>query len=104
MTPRKLVIFGTGDFASVASVYFAKDSPHEVVAFTVHEAHRKQTELRGKPVVAFEELEKHYPPDSHAMFAAIGFSRVNKTRAEIYAACKARGYEMISYINSRAMQ
>ena len=34
----RVVLFGTGDFARVASVYLAEDSPHEVVAFTVHDA------------------------------------------------------------------
>ena len=31
---KPVVIFGTGDFARVASVYLAVDSPHEVAAFT----------------------------------------------------------------------
>ena len=36
------------------------------------------------------------------MFVAIGFSGVNKARREVYEECKARGYELISYVNSRA--
>ena len=36
------------------------------------------------------------------MFVAVGFSRVNKVRAEVYERCKSAGYELISYINSRA--
>jgi hypothetical protein len=31
----KLVLFGTGDIARLAHVYFSTDSKHEVVAFTV---------------------------------------------------------------------
>jgi sugar O-acyltransferase (sialic acid O-acetyltransferase NeuD family) len=100
---KELVIFGTGDFARIASVYLAKDSPHEVVAFTVHEAQRQSPQLLGKPVVPFERIEELYPPASHAMFVAVGYRRVNKLRAEVYHACKDKGYELISYVNSRAM-
>ena len=36
------------------------------------------------------------------MFVAIGFSRVNRVRREIYYQCKERGYELITYVNSKA--
>jgi sugar O-acyltransferase (sialic acid O-acetyltransferase NeuD family) len=102
MASKKVVLFGTGDCACVASVYLAKDSPFEVVAFTVHEAYRTMSELLGKPVVPFEQLTELYPPDQFAVFVAMGFSRLNKPRAEVYDACKSRGYELITYVNSRA--
>lgn len=99
----KVVIFGLGDFASVASVYLEKDSPYEVAAFTAHEAFIREPELLGKPVVPFERLENLYPPDRCAMFVAIGFKRLNKARAEVYDLCKKRGYNLITYINSKAI-
>jgi sugar O-acyltransferase (sialic acid O-acetyltransferase NeuD family) len=101
---KDVVIFGDGDFAKVAAVYLAKDSPYQVVAYTVNEAFLKQKEFRGRPLVPFESLERTYPPEQFAMFVAIGFSRVNRARAEVYGACKARGYEMIRYISSKAVQ
>ena len=100
---KKVVIFGTGDFARIAEVYLTADSPYEVVAFTVHRERLETTQLRQKPVVAFEELEQKYPPDEYSMFVAIGFGRVNKSRAEIYDVCKSRGYELITYVNSKAV-
>jgi sugar O-acyltransferase (sialic acid O-acetyltransferase NeuD family) len=102
MSAKKIVLFGIGDFARVASVYLAKDSPHEVAAFTVHDAYRTTSELLGKPVVPFEQLTELYPPANFALFVAMGFSRLNKPRAEIYEAARAKGYELITYVNSRA--
>src|SRR4051812_43879074 len=99
---KEVVLFGTGDFARIASVYLAKDSAYEVAAFTVHEAYLPGTALLGKPVVPFEQIQQSHPADRYAMFVAIGFRRVNKARAEVYQACKDKGYELISYINSRA--
>jgi sugar O-acyltransferase (sialic acid O-acetyltransferase NeuD family) len=99
----EVVIFGTGDFARTARVYLDADSPHEVVAFTVHERYLTAPELEGLPVVPFERLEEAHPPSRFAMLVAIGFSRVNKARAEVYGLCKQRGYELISYLNSKAI-
>jgi sugar O-acyltransferase (sialic acid O-acetyltransferase NeuD family) len=99
---RRVVIFGIGEFAQVARVYLTEDSPHEVVAFTVNERYVADPELDGCPVVPFERIEAEYPPGDFAMFVAIGFSRVNQARAEIYAECKRLGYELITYVSSRA--
>ncbi len=99
---KKVVIFGIGDFAQVADVYLTEDSPYEVVAFTVNQKYIEAAELSGRPVVPFERLEELYPPDEFAMLVAIGFSGVNRVRAEIYRQCKERGYQLISYVCSKA--
>ncbi len=99
---RKIVIFGTGDFARIAAVYFDEDSPHEVVAFTVNEQYLDGEPLLDREVVAFETLEERFPPADYGMFVAIGFSRVNQARAEVYEQCKAKGYELVSFVSSKA--
>jgi sugar O-acyltransferase (sialic acid O-acetyltransferase NeuD family) len=99
---KPVVIFGVGEYAAVARVYLAEDSPHEVVAFTAHEEFVPSGDFEGLPVVPFERLEEACPPDEFAMFVAIGFSGVNQARAKVYADCKARGYELISYVCSKA--
>jgi sugar O-acyltransferase (sialic acid O-acetyltransferase NeuD family) len=101
---KPVVLFGTGDFARVASVYLEQDSPHPVAAFTVHQAHLTATELLGKPVVPFENLQASHPPADYAMFVAVGYKGVNKARAGIYQTCKDRGYELITYVCSRAVR
>lgn len=99
----KLVIFGTTDFARIASVYFDKDSDYEVVAFTVDsEFIGNENELLGRPIVPFEKILDSHPPGEHAMFVGIGFSKVNQVRADMYEKCKELGYSMASYVCSRA--
>jgi sugar O-acyltransferase (sialic acid O-acetyltransferase NeuD family) len=99
---KPVVLFGVGDFARVAHVYLRDDSPREVAAFTVHGEYADGDSFRGLPLVPFEELEGRYPPDAYAMFVAIGFSGVNRVRAGIYDECKGRGYELVSFVSSRA--
>ena len=99
---KPVVIFGLGDLARMARVYLTKDSPYDVAAFTANEEYITEPDLLGKPVVPFENLLQSHPPDQYKMLVAVGYSRVNKARAAVYEQCKGLGYELISYINSRA--
>jgi sugar O-acyltransferase (sialic acid O-acetyltransferase NeuD family) len=99
----KVVIFGATDAALLNHFYLTHDSPHEVVAFTVDRNYVKEETLCGLPVVPFEEIESTYPPSEYKMFVAIFYGRVNRTRAEKYAQTKAKGYELISYISTKAV-
>lgn len=99
---KPVVIFGAGDIAEIAHFYLANDSVYEVAAFTVDGEYLKEAELCGLPVVAFEEMDKTFPPDSHDMFVALSYARVNRFRAEKCAAVKDKGYALISYISSKA--
>ena len=98
----KVVVFGAGKIADQAYFYLTNDSPHEIVAFTVDGAYLTQGEMFGRPVVPFEEVQSKYPPDDFKMFIAVGYQNLNKFRAQKYAESKAKGYELISYISSRA--
>ena len=99
---KPLVIFGAGDIAQLAHFYFCTDSNYEVVAFTVDAAYLSVTEFCGLPVVPFEELPSRYLPDTHEMFIALGYSKLNEVRKEKYLAGKAFGYRLASYISSHA--
>jgi sugar O-acyltransferase (sialic acid O-acetyltransferase NeuD family) len=96
------VIFGTSSFAECAHFYFTEDSEHDVVAFTVDESHLDRDELLGLPVVPFERVSDVYAPGDHGMFVAVGYSRVNRLRAELYDRAKAKGYELATYVSSKA--
>ncbi|MCX6032771.1 MAG: acetyltransferase [Chloroflexi bacterium] len=100
---EKVVIFGTSAGAALSHFCLTHDSPHEVVAFTVDRSYIKEEQFCGLPVIPFEEIESIYPPHDHKMLVALLANRVNKTRAEKYHQAKAKGYELISYISSKAI-
>ncbi len=97
-----LVIFGSGDIAQLAHFYFSSDSEYEVVAFTVDAAYLAEKTLYGLPVVAFEEVAKHFSPERHKIFIALSYSKLNAVRKEKYLVAKALGYQLASFISSRA--
>lgn len=98
---RKVVIFGVSDFASQVSFYLKNDSDFEIVAYTVNAEYNKTETFLGLPVVNFEDVQEKYPPTENALFIAIGYHKLNKTRETKFNEAKAKGYQLISYICSR---
>jgi sugar O-acyltransferase (sialic acid O-acetyltransferase NeuD family) len=98
----KLVIVGDGEFARIAHEYFSHDSPHSVVGFAVERDFLKSSEYLGLPVVPFEEIEQHFSPTEHKAFVAITYTQLNRVRARLYRNAKLKGFEMVSYVSSRA--
>jgi sugar O-acyltransferase (sialic acid O-acetyltransferase NeuD family) len=97
-----LVIFGTGAFAECARFYFDHDSPYGVVAFTVHGDHLSESTFAGLPVVPFESLAETHPPSAHRMFVAVGYRKMNRIRAAVYSQAREKGYELVTYVSSKA--
>jgi len=98
----KVILFGAGKIADVAYFQLTNDTSHEVVAFTVDGENILEKEKWGVPVVAFENILKTYPPDDFKMLVAVGYQDLNRFRARKYEEAKSKGYELISYVSSRA--
>ena len=98
----KVIIFGVLDTAELAHFYLNVDSPHEVVAFSVNKEYIVEKKFKGLPVVAFENIEKIYSPKEYKFFAPMTGKKMNKLREKVYNNIEKKGYEMISYISSKA--
>jgi sugar O-acyltransferase (sialic acid O-acetyltransferase NeuD family) len=99
---KKLLIVGDSAFAEIAHEYFDADSDYQVVAFSVERHYLKRTNLRGLPIIALEELEKHFDPANHEVYVATVYTQLNRLRARLALAAKTKGYKLASYISSRA--
>ena len=97
-----IVIFGAGEIAEIAHFYFKHDSEYEISAFCVDREYLSADRLCGLPVVAFEKVEKQYPPAEYQMFIALSYAKVNALRAKKYRAAKDKGYTLVSYVSSKA--
>jgi sugar O-acyltransferase (sialic acid O-acetyltransferase NeuD family) len=104
---KPLIIFGHGKIADVAYHHLVRDTEYEVVAFTcdagwLAAGNAGPSGHSGHPVLPFEDIERHYPPESVAMFVAIGYHDLNAVRARKCEEAKAKGYTLISYVSPRA--
>jgi sugar O-acyltransferase (sialic acid O-acetyltransferase NeuD family) len=99
---RKLVIFGARQIAEVLGWYFTRDSDYVVVAHTVDGAFLGEDTFQNRPVIAFEELARHCPPEDHDMFVALSYAKMNAIRRAKYEAARAAGYRLASHVSPRA--
>jgi sugar O-acyltransferase (sialic acid O-acetyltransferase NeuD family) len=102
MTVKPLVIFGVGDMSEIATYYFEQLGNRQIAAFTVDGNMLAMSNFLGRPVVAFDEIEAHYPPTSYDMFVAIGYSKVNGVRKHKCTDALSKGYALASYISPLA--
>lgn len=102
MEKKRLVIVGDGPFAEIAYEYFTHDSDYDVTAFSVERDYIRRSSLFDLPIVPFEEIEGLYPPSEHKVFVAIVYNQLNRLRTRLYREAKNKGYELASYISSRA--
>ena len=108
---KPVVIFGASQFADVVHYYLTHDGGMSVAAFAVDPEYVVESTLNGLPVVPFTELERDFPPERHSMFIAVGpellqsllgRDEINRARADRFEAAQRKGYEMVSYISSKA--
>ena len=100
MAKRRAVIFGTGSFAEVVDFYLKHDSDYDVVGFTTTDAEEEQ--FLDRPLVAFEDIERHFGSDDVEMFVAVGYRKLNQLRQQFCEAARAKGYRLLSYVCSKA--
>ncbi len=99
----RVVIFGVADFASLGHFYLKHDTEHDVVAFSVSAEYMPSGKIfEGLPVVAFEEVEHKYSASDYVFFAPMSHRKMNRVRESVYNQIKAKGYQLISYISSKA--
>ncbi|WP_096779600.1 acetyltransferase [Zobellella denitrificans] len=102
MKKNEIIIFGCGETALLAYEYFTHDSEYEVVAFTVDKEFLNESSLFGLPVIATEEIVKKYPPECYGAFVAASSTKLNRVRKQLYMKAVGLGYELVSYVSSRA--
>jgi sugar O-acyltransferase (sialic acid O-acetyltransferase NeuD family) len=99
---KPLIIFGNGEIASMAYEYFTHDSEYEVKAFSIGEDYITEPRHHDLPVIPLSQIRDAFAPGTCAAFVAIGDSRLNRVRADLYAEVKAMGYGLTSYVSTKA--
>ena len=100
---KQLVIVGNGQMAELFLSHFSNTTDYRVAGFAVDRDLIKQNRLHDLPVVAFEEIESHYPPDSFEAFVAIGPVRNNTVRAARFGELRQKRYRFANYISPHAV-
>ena len=81
---KKLILFGAGQFAEVATFYFENFSDEIIEAYTVHNNYLKEDEFNGKPIIPFENIKEKYPIEKYKLFVPFNYNNTNKILESIY--------------------
>lgn len=103
MKRRKLLIFGNSILAKVMLFYFQRDSCYDVSGFTVDKKYISNSYFCDLPVFPFEEVQKTHPKTEFEIFVAIGPTKMNTLREEVYKRVKSKGYGCATYISTHAI-
>lgn len=104
---KKVIIFGIGDSAELAKYYLENDveykNKYSIEGFCIDRKFKSTNSFLGKPLIAFEDIEKYYPSNQYYLFNTLGYSKINTLREEKYKLGKEKGYKYINYISSKAI-
>ena len=96
---KKLIIFGTGELASIALDSFNLQDKFEIECFTADKKFIKKNSFRNLPVVPFEDIEKNCNSSDYEMHVALSYKELNKIREKKYLEAKNKGYTLASFIS-----
>ena len=100
---KNLLIVGAGEFADIAYEYFTVDSEYKVVGFAVERDYLVATQKFDLPVVALEEVKKHFDPAVTHAHVAVTSTKLNRVRADLMEKTRIAGYSFANFISPRAM-
>lgn len=96
---KDVILFGTGDMAQVVTYYLDRFADFNVIGFTLDRDYMQGDSYEGRPLVAWDELEQHYPPSEVDLFGPMTYKKMNTVRRDRYLEGKKRGYDFASFIH-----
>jgi len=99
---KKVVIFGTNSEAKELR-HFVETDGYEVVAYTLDRQFVTDSEFNGRPLIAYEDLDKHFKKDETSIFIMLGYSNMNDNRKQIFEKCQKDGWMLPSFIHSSVL-
>lgn len=99
---KELIIFGNGKITEVITYYAEQECGYKIAAFTCDKEYIKEPVFLGKPLLAFEDIEKHFSPTKYDMFIAVGYHDLNRLREKKCDEAISKGYSLASVISPLA--
>ena len=101
---KKILIFGTSDFAEVVFETISQDNPEiEILGFVLDDAFCNEENFCDKPVYKYSSLKNKFSPAEIGILVCIGYGKMNKNREEIFHRLQKDGWKIADYISKKAV-
>jgi sugar O-acyltransferase (sialic acid O-acetyltransferase NeuD family) len=94
----KIIIFGTNEVSCLAKFYLENDSDYKPYGFCIDSSYIKESSVEGLPVFPFEEIDK-FSKNEFSFFAPLYDNKIREEKSKIILS---KGYNLISYVSSKA--
>lgn len=98
----KVIIFGAKEFEKRLKYYIETYSNDKVAAFCVDREYIENDRFCEVPVVAFDEIEEKYPPETYVALVGIGYKNMNSIRAQKTGELQKKHYKLYDFIHPTA--
>lgn len=98
----RLFIFGAGQIATVAGLYFSETKKYSQIFYVVDEGYLNQDFDVDGPIISWREAQEEALATRDLWFTAISFKNRNKLRADVASRIAKLGYSFASYIHPTA--
>ena len=96
-------MFGLGKIGEAVASLIEEAGGPSILGYCCDRAHLPASATwRGRPVLAFDEIEAAFPPSRCQMLVAIGYHDLNRLREARCAAARAKGYRLASWVSPAA--
>ena len=99
----KIVIVGVNEFAEYLFYTILKENQVEVVGFATLKDFLTVNQFCNLPVYPLEDLANILNSHDLKVLITIGYTKMNARREKTYNLCKSLGYDIYTYISSRAV-
>ena len=99
---KKLIIFGNGELAEMASFYFKSEQEIDVAGFVVDGKNLKEDTFLNKSIIPLEDIEKNFTHEQYDFHIAISYSGLNKNREKKFNEIKNMNYSLINFISKNS--
>jgi sugar O-acyltransferase (sialic acid O-acetyltransferase NeuD family) len=100
---EEIIIYGTGKLAQMVYYLLKESREYEAVGFTADQEYCTRETFLSLPLIAFDHVDKFYPPDQYKMLTVIGGLGGTEIRKTMFQNAKEKGYNHINYIHPTAV-
>ncbi len=100
---KDILIFGTSVFSKKMAYHLADAGQANCVGFVVNEKYYGKPAFCGRNVYVLEKVESDFDMARTAILPALGYTRMNQGRKELFGYCHEKGYEIASYIDKEVV-
>jgi len=103
MKNRGLIIVGTSEFSEYVYRTIIKEKAAHVVAFALDKEYMSSDTFNELPIVCIDDLNNVFDMCSMEVLLTTGYKKMNEGRRELYLKFNELGYNIASFISSRAI-